>query len=144
VGVVSLDLDAIKARTEAATPGPWFSERCGDFDDPSFVIAAVVRDRYGDNALNCGSDEPLAVFLAAARTDVLELVAEIERLRQQVAVLTAKLESAERMRETSRLRSERLVAEVERLRADLRIADEATLALLPLAADESRRRRVDL
>lgn len=103
----------------------------------------VVAERVRAEIWNIGSEFDCTEAEAALDLLVAE-VAEVEQLRQQVAVLTAKLESAERMRETSRLRSERLEAEVERLRADLRIADEATLALLPLAADESRRRRVDL
>ena len=61
-----LDLEAIKARCELATPGPW-----------------EARDGYvwrGDTSL-AGTLRPAdASFAAAARTDVPALVAEVERL----------------------------------------------------------------
>lgn len=76
-----LDLDAIKVRCEAATPGPWFVDRGGEFDDPYYSIPAVCRDKYGDNSLMVGSDKATAEFIAHARTDVPALVDEVERLR---------------------------------------------------------------
>ena len=90
-----IDLEAIKARAQAATPGEWYVERCGDFDDPSFIIAGVVRDRYGDNALNCGSDEALGQFIAHARTDVPALVAEVERLTAERDIWQERAHNAE-------------------------------------------------
>ena len=101
----AVDIDAIKARCEAATPGPWYAERGGEFDDPYYSIPSVCRDRYGDNSLMVGSDKATADFIAAARTDVPALVAEVERLRDE-------LRHVERTRHSNRV----LAAEVERLR----------------------------
>lgn len=81
---MTLDLEAIKAREAAAAPGPWYVDRGGEFDDPYYSISGVCRDRYGDNSLMVGSDKPTAEFIAHARTDVPELVAEVERLRQRL------------------------------------------------------------
>ena len=83
-----IDLDVIKARCEAATPGPWYVDRGGEFDDPYYSIPSVCRDRYGDNSLMVGSDKATAEFIAHARTDVPALVAEVERLRAEVEGLT--------------------------------------------------------
>ncbi len=82
-----MDLDAIKARAAAATPGPWYVERGGEHGDPFWAIAAILRDPYGDNSLSCGSDREVAEFIAHARTDVPALVAEVERL--EAALLAA-------------------------------------------------------
>ena len=68
-----LDLAAIKARCAAATPGPWRLSRseeiiCGD-------------DMY---LIDGGGIAPSdAEFIAAARTDVPALVAEVVRLREE-------------------------------------------------------------
>ena len=78
----ALDLDAIEARANAATSGPWEVE-----------AAAVVCDRYEDERPGvCGPhdvDWPLlaedAEFIAHARTDVPALVAEVRRLRAALA-----------------------------------------------------------
>ena len=84
----SLDLEAIKARSEAATEGPW------EWDNPTIgqhwsrpePWATVV-----DDEVNCGgycyggSSSPIKSdadgrFIAHAREDIPALVAEIERL----------------------------------------------------------------
>jgi hypothetical protein len=97
------DLDQILARCDASTPGPWFvrqlddthamslmavsttpdtgrGERWPDFDSSEVVAATLVQEpRYvdvGDQRWNQN-----AVFIAAARTDIPRLVAEIRRLR---------------------------------------------------------------
>lgn len=74
-------LAAIKARAEAATPGPWYH-----------VLAAIVgtTPRPDDDNTTCicntewGNStniQPNAEFIAAAREDVPTLLAEVERLR---------------------------------------------------------------
>lgn len=69
------DLKAIEARTEAATPGPW-EQDLGSVKSPHAVRGVLP-------AYVCGiaSDQD-ATFIAAARTDVPDLVAEVRRLRE--------------------------------------------------------------
>ena len=74
---MSIDLEAIKARAEAATPGPWvweiFSSACG-----SEWVVSDLTDRV---VASCsGGWGPDARFIGSAREDVPALVAEIERL----------------------------------------------------------------
>jgi hypothetical protein len=94
---VTLDLDAIKARCEAATPGPWEWDR----DDEGLVSQSVTDTEHGEfgtilaryprlvaTGYPCKEgtgfpdyDGPNGRFIAHARTDVPALVAEVERLR---------------------------------------------------------------
>lgn len=69
---MSLDLEAIKARAEAATPGPWECVGMGDVVTPTFVIQTTDRNPADGR------------FIANARTDVPALVAEVERLQAEV------------------------------------------------------------
>ncbi len=75
----ALDLDAIRARADAATPGPWHVEKL-PYRYPQRVTtnaALIVAETYIDPA-----HEPAeAIFIAHARTDVPALLAEVERLR---------------------------------------------------------------
>jgi hypothetical protein len=72
-----LDLNAIKARAEAVTPGPWTAG--GDFTHPWEVcIAADVPFVELDATRQGGVD---AKFIAHARQDVPALVAEVEQVR---------------------------------------------------------------
>lgn len=69
--MTGLNLDAIEARVAAATDGPW---KHGGND------GLVWGPRIGDPV--SGSTEPEdADFIAAARTDVPALVAEVRQLR---------------------------------------------------------------
>jgi hypothetical protein len=69
-----LALAAIKARVEAASVGPWTAHPDG----------LVWAPRLGDPV--SASTEPAdAEFIAAARQDVPALIAEVERLRAQLA-----------------------------------------------------------
>lgn len=69
-----IDLEAIKARTDAATAGPWRqTDEHGVIDAGAFP--AIVADcGFAENAAD-------AAFIAHARADVPALVAEVERLR---------------------------------------------------------------
>lgn len=72
-----LDLDAIKARTDAATPGPWIAG--GAFTHPWEVcIAAHLPFVELIHTAQGGAD---AEFIAHARQDVPALLAEAKRLR---------------------------------------------------------------
>lgn len=89
-----LDLDAIKARVDAATPGPWWAwdrgvgwhiaigePTEGTWGGPARLLPASERTDIGREAD--------AEFIAAARQDVPALIAEVERLRALVEPVTA-------------------------------------------------------
>jgi hypothetical protein len=83
--ITQLDLEAIKARADAATPGPWFTEY-------GYKLAKVMtKTAKGHGRVMLaqdwiprqGVDGPLqddAEFIAHARTDIPLLLAEVERL----------------------------------------------------------------
>ena len=91
---VELDLDAIEARVNAATPGPWWVEQVGDFGVESAVIECV-RWRGYLNTLHLGEDTPTAEFIAHAREDVPALVAEVRRLTAEAATQREWFEAAD-------------------------------------------------
>ena len=83
--ITKTELEAIKRRCEAATDGPWNSE------GSPYVFAKVPDGRpNGEGIVHCEcyvrrgvtDDKANAEFIAAARTDVPELVAEVERLQE--------------------------------------------------------------
>jgi hypothetical protein len=86
-----IDLTAIKTRLAAATPKPWaaYSATCcpdmGGVSGPKGSVCAHQVGRYG---------HPMSIedaeFVAAARADVEELVAEVERLRSRLSMANAK------------------------------------------------------
>ena len=85
-GPAELDLDAIRARADAATPGPWWAWDRGTFVGFEIAVGAPAKDgrpvdRLPDamrTDIGCRED---AEFIAAARTDVPALLDEIEALR---------------------------------------------------------------
>ena len=92
--MATLDLDPIKERLAAATPGPW---RVWHDPDPSKVRSTAVETAwcYGDiegdtelitDYLPTGAD---AEMIANAPEDIAALVAEVERLREQVEAVKA-------------------------------------------------------
>ena len=70
---MTLDLNAIKARANAATEGPWGVKDARVFGDDGRTQVCTLS---GTRAWL-----PDAEFIAHARTDVPALVAEVERLR---------------------------------------------------------------
>jgi hypothetical protein len=89
-------LAEIEARANAATPGPWVAGQHGPArfvvtaDEGDVTVGAVTREvfeiydgcapwRFGDAPI------PEALFIAAARTDVPALVAEVRRLTAALA-----------------------------------------------------------
>ncbi len=81
------ELDAIRARAEAATPGPWgitADSKPNDFD--------IAGPEPGDTRGMFWREED-AGFVAHARTDVPALLDEVKRLR---ALLKAPMTDAER------------------------------------------------
>jgi hypothetical protein len=81
------DIEAIEARVNAATPGPWtFDESTGGLffgsgaaGDASFDTDAVLP-MYDDE-----ERDAVATFMANARTDVPALIAYVRELEAQVA-----------------------------------------------------------
>ena len=87
--MTTLDLEPIKERLAAATPGPW---RVWHDPDPSKVRSTAVETAwcYGDiegdtelitDYLPTGAD---AEMIANAPEDIAALISEVERLREQV------------------------------------------------------------
>lgn len=76
-----IDLEAIKARCEAATLGPWVLAR--HHAEPTIISlkadVQIARQPSGNSPL-LGDAE----FITNARTDVPALVAEVERLRAEL------------------------------------------------------------
>jgi hypothetical protein len=75
-------LAEIEARTAAATEGPWHSEHvdghgCVHVGDYGWVTSGPHNPEYDVDSVQ-GRDD--AEFIAHARTDVVELIAEIRRL----------------------------------------------------------------
>lgn len=68
-----IDREAIKARCEAADDGPWTAHPFHEVWSASNRL--LVEDCYTDDN---------ASFIAHARTDIPELVAEVERLWEEV------------------------------------------------------------
>jgi hypothetical protein len=76
-----IDLDAIRARVDAATDGPWFVDDQGFCTTPGDSFSRFITAPYHE--LDILPED--AEFIAAARSDVPALLAEIERLRSVVA-----------------------------------------------------------
>lgn len=120
-----IDLAAIKARVEAATPGPWEAQDDGEIFAPEQDgwWPSVVR---ADMSTAASAED--AAFIASAREDVPALVAEVERLRGEVAELKTSLvelqpssaadraERAERAAESTKRAHDALAAVIERVR----------------------------
>jgi hypothetical protein len=70
----------------AATPGPWYPEPCGDYGSYSWLIAPVLREKYGDNALDFGEDERTARYVAAWSPDRALALIESDRALLDYAV----------------------------------------------------------
>lgn len=76
------ELEAIRARVEKATPGPWTSHDAGDGDlnivrndkHSGFLVASIL--------VATEEDRPNAEFIAHARMDVPALLAHVAELRE--------------------------------------------------------------
>lgn len=84
------ELEAIKARAEAATPGPWFYDPDNDVRTEAGSIYEThgAFGRYKTDCLTSGNGSYFnhsdGEFIAHARQDVPALVAEVEKLRGEV------------------------------------------------------------
>lgn len=89
-----LDLDAIRERLEAATPGPWTAHDWPEQD----LYGDKVRDRTGLLVAQTWpgppsySEQANAEFIAHSRTDVAALLDEVDRLRTLSERLASRLD----------------------------------------------------
>lgn len=99
-------LAEIKSRAEAATPGPWEAELQEvevDHDGTEYPYTGAWVPRAcpwedGDGYVHM--DDANAEFIANARQDIPDLLAEVERLREHVATLEhGNKDSRDRIRE---------------------------------------------
>ena len=107
-----LDLDAIEARANAATPGPWTTERPAPLTEgpaaglrPGVCIAATSPSKENRVYANPpGGQYPSADqrFIAHARTDVPALADEVRRLRAALTSLSNDADHALSVLETVR------------------------------------------
>jgi len=84
--VTGLDLDAIKAREDRASEGPWSVDM---IERHGFFITGLDYTDLGEYPVADVREHSDADFIANARTDVPALVAEVER---QAAAIDAVLE----------------------------------------------------
>lgn len=117
-------MEAIKARRDAASPGPWEAKAYRVYVGGDDSIIAACWRPWGP-VTGDGSIEADVAFIAAARQDVPALVAEVERLRECLepgkasAIVAAMFDQAERLGHSpfSSIHAlTYLVSEVERLR----------------------------
>src|SRR5690349_8747400 len=81
----TVDIEGIRQRVNAATPGPWYAWDRG-------VGYMIALDPDGDRVLPEAMRTDLAragdaEFIAKARSDVPALLDEVERLRKEVGLL---------------------------------------------------------
>lgn len=73
----------MRERCDKATPGPWsVDEESGDVWVPSIWRSVAIIEDLDLPLVNPAADR---AFIAAARQDVPDLLAEVERLRARVA-----------------------------------------------------------
>lgn len=82
---MTIDLDAIEARANAATPGPWTVSRSSDHPGERHIDAGLGAGVYV--AMDVGADD--AAFIANARTDIPALVARVRELEAAERELNA-------------------------------------------------------
>lgn len=77
-------LDEIEARANLASDGPWKVDPCPDY---------LVINKYGSHVCETFLLDNDSEFIAAARQDVPDLVAEVRRLRAALNAVRPYLES---------------------------------------------------
>lgn len=77
-------LAEIRARVEAATPGPWKGDTGQHPPYPQVVRAPVPVNAMTDVVATVTRFQGDQAFIAHARTDVPDLLAEVERLRRHL------------------------------------------------------------
>lgn len=87
------EIEAIRKRTEAATPGPWLSAKLHGEWCAVNEERRIVAEMYQD------CDVQDADFIAHAREDVPKLLAEIERLSRMLNIYASALREVESVNE---------------------------------------------
>ena len=120
---MKLDLEAIEARCESATPGPWYARE----DRRGYKM--VLRPT---NKFYAGPD---CEFIACARTDIPALLAEVRQLQRELHDEQIRRDEWEKV-------YNRAIAgtEVERLRAEL--TSEHRLMIMYSDRDAAVRRKL--
>lgn len=83
--MTTLDLDPIRARLAAATPGPWDHNTAAELIQTEKGDAIVVPAWFGEDLPRWDDAE----LIAHAPADIAALVAEVERLRERLADVKA-------------------------------------------------------
>ena len=92
-----LDLDAIRARCDAATRGPW------KYDEAGYVDVGLPRSRSIAVGVEIGATAKSdGGFIAHARADVPALLAHIEELAERTLTAEERLEQRTRERDEAR------------------------------------------
>ncbi|HEV2929940.1 MAG TPA: hypothetical protein VGW74_14705, partial [Propionibacteriaceae bacterium] len=121
----TLDLDAIEARADAATPGPWHGEHeqyegrellCVSIGDYGWVCSGERSPEYDIDSEQGKAD---AEFIAHARTEVPALVAEVRGLRAELERMRRAWWKMQAFRDKN---ADGMIAEIMRLRAELKTA----------------------
>lgn len=101
---------AIRARLQNATPGPWYA--CHDGECPCGFVWSIPEDlivsmpaHEGDTTLTVEPIKRNAKFIAAARTDIPALLAEVDYLRSEMAAVRDVLLSGNQYRASLRVRA---------------------------------------
>lgn len=107
------DLDAIRARADAATDGPWWPRYGGEpgyiYASASLTLIAEVTGEASDAA-----PRPNSTFIANARTDIPALLNALDEARAELDANWPELVRAERRQ---RARAEKAEAQVAAVRA---------------------------
>lgn len=77
---MTLNLEAIKARCEKATAGPWYGYEERESSAEGHAVSTGPSNLFTIGISNQDAND--ADFIAHARTDLPALVAEVERLRK--------------------------------------------------------------
>jgi hypothetical protein len=86
--ITSEQLQHWRALAEAATPGPWEGESVWSDDSDSYYVAVADGRGLLDTYISISDAD--AAFIAAARTAVPALLAEVERLQAVIAYIDAR------------------------------------------------------
>lgn len=109
------EIDAIRKRVEAATPGPW--EHTNNYTVHARDGLVCAGTHYPESEDEYDRDERNHSFIANARTDIPKLLAEVDRLNKLSDELRHDVRMAES--EVHRLRSK-----ITELEGDVEDAEE--------------------